>query len=146
MNGDARALEVVGISKRYGDLVALENLTFEVRAGELFELQTWSAILRATRTATPAEISQPKALLTLRLQQVDAWPYPSGEQLGTFGRALWTVWPRLVQQSPQRRCTWPECTTFLPVGAHGNRQHCDEHRREAPRLRSARQRQRARAG
>ena len=33
MNGDARVLEVVGISKRYGDLVALENLTFEVRAG-----------------------------------------------------------------------------------------------------------------
>jgi ABC-2 type transport system ATP-binding protein len=36
MNGDARVLEVVGISKRYGDLVALENLTFDVRAGELF--------------------------------------------------------------------------------------------------------------
>jgi hypothetical protein len=55
------------------------------------ELQTWTAILRAARTANPAEISQPKALLTLRLQQVDAWPYPFGEQLGTFGRALWTV-------------------------------------------------------
>lgn len=36
MNGDARALEIDGISKRYGDLVALENLTFDVRAGELF--------------------------------------------------------------------------------------------------------------
>jgi len=36
MNGDARVLEVDGISKRYGDLVALENLTFDVRAGELF--------------------------------------------------------------------------------------------------------------
>ena len=109
-------------------------------------LQTWTAILRATRTANPAEISQPKALLTLRLQQVDAWPYPSGEQLGTFGRALWTVWPRLVQQSPQRRCTWPDCATLLPVGAHGNRDYCDQHRREAARLRSARTRQRTRAG
>ena len=36
MNGDARVLEVVGISKRYGDLVAVENLTFDVHAGELF--------------------------------------------------------------------------------------------------------------
>ena len=36
MNGDTRALEIDGISKRYGDLVALENLTFDVRAGELF--------------------------------------------------------------------------------------------------------------
>jgi hypothetical protein len=109
------------------------------------ELQTWSAILRATRMAKPAEISQPKALLTLRLQQIDAWPYPTGEQLGTFGRALWTVWPRLVQQSPQRRCTWPDCATMLPVGAHGNRDYCDLHRRETARLRSARRRQRPRS-
>jgi ABC-2 type transport system ATP-binding protein len=36
MSGDARALEIDGVSKRYGDLVALENLTFDVRAGELF--------------------------------------------------------------------------------------------------------------
>ncbi len=36
MNDDPRLLEVDGISKRYGDLVALENLTFDVRAGELF--------------------------------------------------------------------------------------------------------------
>ena len=36
MSDDARALEIDGISKRYGDLVALENLTFEVRAGDLF--------------------------------------------------------------------------------------------------------------
>jgi ABC-2 type transport system ATP-binding protein len=36
MNDDARALEIDAISKRYGDLVALEDLTFEVRAGELF--------------------------------------------------------------------------------------------------------------
>ncbi len=31
-----RQLEIDGISKRYGDLVALEDLTFDVRAGELF--------------------------------------------------------------------------------------------------------------
>ena len=36
MTDDARALEIDGISKRYGDLVALENLTFDVRGGELF--------------------------------------------------------------------------------------------------------------
>ena len=31
-----RQLEIDGVSKRYGDLVALEDLTFDVRAGELF--------------------------------------------------------------------------------------------------------------
>ncbi len=36
MNGNARVLEIDGVSKRYGDLAALENLTFDVRAGELF--------------------------------------------------------------------------------------------------------------
>ena len=36
MNGDARALEIDAVSKRYGDLVALERLSFDVRAGELF--------------------------------------------------------------------------------------------------------------
>jgi ABC-2 type transport system ATP-binding protein len=36
MNDDARALEIDGVSKRYGDLVALEKLSFDVRAGELF--------------------------------------------------------------------------------------------------------------
>jgi ABC-2 type transport system ATP-binding protein len=36
MNGDPRALEIDGVAKRYGDLVALESLTFDVRAGELF--------------------------------------------------------------------------------------------------------------
>ena len=36
MKDDPRALEIDGIAKRYGDLVAVENLTFDVRAGELF--------------------------------------------------------------------------------------------------------------
>jgi hypothetical protein len=111
------------------------------------ELQRWANILRATRTADPPEISPWKALLTLRLQQTYAWRYPSGQQLGAFGRALWTVWTRLVQQPPQRRCTWPDqCPTLLPPDAHGNRRYCDAHRREAARQRSARSRQQARAG
>ena len=36
MKDDTRVLEIDGIAKRYGDLVAVENLTFDVRAGELF--------------------------------------------------------------------------------------------------------------
>jgi ABC-2 type transport system ATP-binding protein len=36
MNVSARALEIDDVSKRYGDLVALDRLTFDVRAGELF--------------------------------------------------------------------------------------------------------------
>jgi ABC-2 type transport system ATP-binding protein len=35
MHGDARTLEIDGVSKHFGDLAALENLTFDVRAGEL---------------------------------------------------------------------------------------------------------------
>src|ERR1035437_1232616 len=31
-----RRLEIKGISKRYGETVALQNLSFDVRAGELF--------------------------------------------------------------------------------------------------------------
>jgi ABC-2 type transport system ATP-binding protein len=36
MNGDDRRFEIDGISKRYGQTVAVQDLTFEVRAGELF--------------------------------------------------------------------------------------------------------------
>ena len=36
MNGDDRVLEIDGISKRYGQTVAVQDLTFEIRAGELF--------------------------------------------------------------------------------------------------------------
>jgi ABC-2 type transport system ATP-binding protein len=36
MNDDAPALWIDSVSKRYGDLVALDDLTFDVRAGELF--------------------------------------------------------------------------------------------------------------
>jgi ABC-2 type transport system permease protein len=34
--GTDRSLEIRGISKRYGETVALQDLSFEVRAGELF--------------------------------------------------------------------------------------------------------------
>jgi len=34
--GTDRSLEIIGISKRYGETVALQDLSFEVRAGELF--------------------------------------------------------------------------------------------------------------
>jgi ABC-2 type transport system ATP-binding protein len=33
---DGPALEIVGISKRYGDTIAVADLSFEIRAGELF--------------------------------------------------------------------------------------------------------------
>jgi ABC-2 type transport system ATP-binding protein len=36
MNGDARVLEIDGISKRYGQTVAVQDLTFEIHAGEVF--------------------------------------------------------------------------------------------------------------
>jgi hypothetical protein len=127
------------------NLVAPETVTGWRQAAT--ELQGWATTIRAARSASPAQISEAADFLTLRLQQVYAWPYPSGQPLGAFGRALWTVWPRLLQQPPQRRCTWPDhCATLLPPRAHGNRHYCDAHRREAARTRSARRRQQARAG
>jgi len=82
------------------------------------------------------------ALLLYRLQQVDAWPFPAGDLLGTFPRALWTLWQPVTRSRPQRRCAWLGCTLLLPVDAHGNRRHCDEHRREQHRARAARNRRR----
>ena len=32
------AIEIRGLTKRYGSLTAIENITFEVRRGELFGL------------------------------------------------------------------------------------------------------------
>jgi hypothetical protein len=110
------------------------------------ELARWSVVVSLIRGATPAELAEARAKLTLRLQQVDAWPYPSGEVVGAFARALWSLWPRIVQQPPRRRCHWPSCPDLLPVDAHGTRRFCDAHRREAARLRAARVRKRAQVG
>lgn len=88
------------------------------------------------------------ALLVLRLQQVDAWPYPTGDLLGTFPRALWSLWQPVTGRRPQRPCTWPGCAVLLPPDSHGNRRFCDLHRRMAARDRAAqnRARQRVSAG
>jgi hypothetical protein len=84
------------------------------------------------------------ALLVLRLQHVDAWPYPTGDLLGTFPRALWSLWRPVTGRRPQRPCTWLGCTRLLPADAHGNRRYCDEHQRVAHRERAARNRARRR--
>jgi hypothetical protein len=110
------------------------------------ELQGWATTLRAATTASPGQIAEAADFLNLRLRQVYAWPYPSGQLLGAFGRALWTVRTRLLHQPPQRGCTWLTCATLLPPNAHGNRHYCDAHRREAARTRSARRRQQNQAG
>jgi len=84
-----------------------------------------------------------EALLTLRLQQVGAWPFPEGEAVGTFARALWSLWPRITGHQPSRRCRWREgCQRLLPDHGHGNRRYCEEHRREAARQRAQRNRDR----
>jgi len=87
------------------------------------------------------------SLLALRLQQIGAWPYPAGEVVGTFGRALWSLWRPITDTRPPRRCVWPDgCSTMLPPDTHGSKVCCDAHLAEIARLRSARTRQRARAG
>jgi hypothetical protein len=110
------------------------------------ELAGWVVVVSLIPGAKPEELTRARAALTLRLQQVDAWPYPSGALVGAFGRALWSLWPRIVRERPERRCAWADCTTMLSGNAHGNRRYCDAHRREIARLRAARVRQRARAG
>ncbi|MGC8635303.1 MAG: hypothetical protein ACP5VP_11730 [Candidatus Limnocylindrales bacterium] len=86
------------------------------------------------------------SLLTLRLQQVGAWPRPADEVVGAFARALWSLWLPLTGRQPQRRCAWPSgCAVLLPADAHGNRRYCEAHRRQAQRDRAARNRQRRRS-
>ncbi len=108
------------------------------------EMAFWSRLVKSAASASRADLARAQELLTTRLRQVDAWPYPAGEQVGTFGRALWSVWPRLTGRKPPRACTWPGCPTLLPSNAHGNRVLCDEHRRDSARRRAARNRARKR--
>jgi len=81
------------------------------------------------------------SLLVRRLEQNDAWPRPArGVPVGTLGRALWSLWPRVTGQRPPRRCAWVGCQSDLPADGHGNLRYCDVHRREAARLRAAKNR------
>jgi hypothetical protein len=92
--------------------------------------------------ALSAELS---ALLALRLQQIGAWPYPAEALVGTFGRALWSLWRPIKASAPPRRCAWPgKCSTVLSESSHGNRRYCEYHRRMAARDRAARSRARQR--
>jgi hypothetical protein len=106
------------------------------------DMAFWSRLVNGSRGASAADLAQARELLTTRLRQVGAWPYPAGEQLGTFGRALWSVWPRLVRERPPRACNEPGCAALLPAEASGNRSLCDEHQRDHARQRAARNRAR----
>lgn len=98
---------------------------------------------RATAPATPRTAAA--ALLTLRLQQVDAWPLPAGEVVGAFARALWSLWGPITGKQALRQCQWREgCARWLPADAHGNRQYCREHQKQALRDRARRVRLRQR--
>jgi hypothetical protein len=104
------------------------------------ELAGWVRELAMPEASSTEGRASLRAKLLLRLQHVDAWPFPTGELLGTFPRALWSLWQPITGHRPERRCTWPECTHLLPADAHGNRHLCDDHRLEALRLRSERNR------
>jgi hypothetical protein len=85
------------------------------------------------------------SILTLRLQQVDAWPLPEDEVVGAFARALWSLWGPITGTVPARRCRWRDgCSRWLPPGGHGNLQYCEAHRKQAPRDRARRNRTRRR--
>lgn len=99
------------------------------------------ASLRAAENA--ALQGRAASLLTLRLQQVGAWPFPESEVVGAFGRALWSLWRPVNGKQPPRRCQWRGgCSRWLPDGAHGNRRYCELHEREAPAERARRSRRR----
>jgi hypothetical protein len=110
------------------------------------ELAGWVEELARPDATTPARRATLRPLLALRLQMIDAWPFPTGDLLGTFPRALWSLWQPVTGQNPERRCEEPECTRFLPVDAHGNLRLCEEHRREHDRRRAARNRSRLAGG
>jgi len=81
------------------------------------------------------------SLLTLRLQQIDAWPLPEDEIVGAFGRGLWSLWTAITGKHAPVRCAWRTgCQRLLPDRSHGNRRYCGEHKREADRERAARNR------
>jgi hypothetical protein len=83
------------------------------------------------------------SLLTLRLQQVDAWPLPDDDIVGAFGRALWSLWNPITGKRAPMRCQWRAgCLRLLPEGAHGNRRYCSEHKHEVARERAAKNRSR----
>ena len=109
------------------------------------ELAGWVEELSRPDATDPGRRSGLRALLLHRLQTIDAWPFPTEELLGTFPRALWSLWRPVTGTTPQRQCASPECTRLLPADARANRRLCDEHRKEADRARAARNRQ-SRAG
>jgi hypothetical protein len=115
----------------------------------LGELRTYAAVDGLDQTGLPSvRVQSPDtlrgrtaSLLTLRLQQVDAWPLPHDEVVGAFGRSLWSLWRPITDTSPPRECQWRDgCTRLLPADAHANLRYCREHQREAPRARAERNR------
>jgi hypothetical protein len=60
------------------------------------------------------------------LEQARASPYPADRPVGTYVRALWSVWMELTDARPPQRCAASVCQQTFP--AHGNRLYCDRHR------------------
>ena len=116
----------------------------EAVLGQLREFADPGAAAQERPAARPtpdlhAQRGSAASLLALRLQQVEVWPRPDDYMVGTFGRALWSLWSPITGKRAPRRCQWRAgCTRLLPDGAHGNRRYCGEHRREVNRERAAR--------
>ena len=106
------------------------------------ELAGWVAELASQRDDLQRRRPSLRATLLYRLQTIDAWPFPTDELLGTFPRALWSLWQPVTGERPQRRCSWPDCMQLLQPDAYASRRHCDHHRREGDRLGAARNRER----
>jgi hypothetical protein len=64
-----------------------------------------------------------QAKLEARLQAAGAWPYPADRVIGTYARALWSVWFEFTDDRPPQRCATPACDGSFP--AHGSRRYCD---------------------
>jgi hypothetical protein len=107
-------------------------------------LARWQHLVTLRQYLTLSQRRQARDGLAAQLQQIDAWPLPTNEILGTYARALWSLWPVFAESAPLRACAWGGCSSTLPQDAHGNRRLCAEHIREADRLRAARNRARTR--
>jgi len=121
-----------------------DSLPGALRALELrlVSMRVLADSARPELDAEPAEDARERLLrwITARCADAGVEPRPQSGQVGTEGRALWSIRDALTARPEVRFCQWPECREPLPPGSYSHRKYCDRHRRRANQLRTAAQR------
>ena len=101
------------------------------------EMVAWVNVVTAIRVPMARGPARPKQFLPSASNRSTPGRFQQGKcsapSLGLCGRSGHT-WPG---RRPSGAASGLTARHLLPPGAHGNRTHCDDHRREAARLRSA---------